>query len=191
MSGKIFTERFCEIKKIKVCTTTAELDFNAYTEPGTYEIYEDMGDGRSRIYFLTVDNSVTGACVKQTRIYCGKVETRQTTTSGTWTAWAAVTGGGSAGASAYDIAVENGFEGSEEEWLVSLKGETGEQGPPGATGATGPQGEPGYSPVRGTDYWTEEDKTEIKSYVDTQLGDIETALDSIIALQNSFIGGGN
>jgi hypothetical protein len=24
----------------------------------------------------------------------------------------------------------------------------------------------GYSPVRGTDYWTEEDKAEIKSYVD-------------------------
>lgn len=28
------------------------------------------------------------------------------------------------------------------------------------------QGEPGKTPQRGTDYWTEADKTEIKSYVD-------------------------
>lgn len=28
------------------------------------------------------------------------------------------------------------------------------------------KGDPGYTPVRGTDYWTEEDKAEIKSYVD-------------------------
>jgi hypothetical protein len=27
-------------------------------------------------------------------------------------------------------------------------------------------GEDGYTPVRGTDYWTEADKAEIKSYVD-------------------------
>lgn len=31
----------------------------------------------------------------------------------------------------------------------------------GAVGPQGPQGEPGYSPVRGVDYWTEEDKEEI------------------------------
>lgn len=30
----------------------------------------------------------------------------------------------------------------------------------------GPQGEPGYTPVRGTDYWTDADKAEIKGYVD-------------------------
>ncbi len=30
----------------------------------------------------------------------------------------------------------------------------------------GKDGEDGYTPVRGTDYWTEEDKAEIKSYVD-------------------------
>ena len=28
------------------------------------------------------------------------------------------------------------------------------------------QGNPGYTPVRGTDYWTEADKAEIKAYVD-------------------------
>ena len=35
---------------------------------------------------------------------------------------------GEEGKSAYQIAVENGFEGTEIEWLASLKGETGEPG---------------------------------------------------------------
>lgn len=35
------------------------------------------------------------------------------------------------GASAYEIAVANGFVGTEEEWLESLKGEQGEPGKPG------------------------------------------------------------
>lgn len=33
--------------------------------------------------------------------------------------------------SAYEIAVKNGFEGTEEEWLKSLKGEKGDKGEPG------------------------------------------------------------
>ena len=37
---------------------------------------------------------------------------------------------GSRGYSAYEIAVQNGFVGTEEEWLESLKGETGEPGTP-------------------------------------------------------------
>lgn len=40
-------------------------------------------------------------------------------------------GGGSDGASAYQIAVANGFEGTEQEWLASLKGEPGSPGSPG------------------------------------------------------------
>ena len=50
---------------------------------------------------------------------------------------------GEPGESAYQIAVNNGYDGSETEWLESLKGETGEQGPKGDTGATGPQGPKG------------------------------------------------
>ncbi len=71
---------------------------------------------------------------------------------------------GADGDSAYEIAVANGFTGTEEEWLASLKGEdgakgdtgpqgpqgekgekgdTGEQGPAGATGETGSQGAKG------------------------------------------------
>lgn len=52
------------------------------------------------------------------------------------------------------------------------QGPKGDKGDKGDTGATGPQGDPGkdgYTPVRGKDYWTEADKAEIKSYVDTAI----------------------
>lgn len=54
------------------------------------------------------------------------------------------------GKSAYEIAVENGFEGTEEEWLESLKGETGSQGP---QGETGPAGANGNTPYIQDGYW--------------------------------------
>ena len=36
----------------------------------------------------------------------------------------------------------------------------------------GKQGTDGYTPVKGTDYWTDEDKAEIQSYIDTQIGGV-------------------
>ncbi len=42
----------------------------------------------------------------------------------------------------------------------------GLQGPQGEKGDTGAMGQDGYTPERGVDYWTDEDKAEIKSYVD-------------------------
>lgn len=56
---------------------------------------------------------------------------------------------GADGASAYEVAVADGFVGTEDEWLASLvgpqgpQGDTGATGPAGADGATGPQGDPG------------------------------------------------
>ena len=49
---------------------------------------------------------------------------------------------GDPGDSAYQIAVEHGFVGTEEEWLASLHGATGATGP---QGPQGPQGEAGVS----------------------------------------------
>lgn len=40
---------------------------------------------------------------------------------------------GMAGKSAYELAVENGYRGTEEEWLASLKGSAGDQGDDGVT----------------------------------------------------------
>ncbi len=45
-----------------------------------------------------------------------------------------------AGKSAYEIAVENGFEGSEQEWLESLKGTNGINGTNGTNGSNGTNG---------------------------------------------------
>lgn len=47
------------------------------------------------------------------------------------------------GLSAYQVAVQHGFEGTEDEWLISLKGEKGETGPKGDKGDTGEKGEKG------------------------------------------------
>lgn len=47
------------------------------------------------------------------------------------------------GLSAYQIAVQHGFEGTEAEWLISLKGEKGETGPKGDKGNTGEKGDTG------------------------------------------------
>ena len=59
--------------------------------------------------------------------------------------------------SAYVIALEHGFIGSEDEWLASLKGEQGEKGADGKT------------PIKGTDYFTAEDKTEFTTEVTESL----------------------
>lgn len=65
-------------------------------------------------------------------------------------------------------------------------GDIGPQGPQGETGPAGPKGADGYTPVKGTDYFTESDMAQVREglatteYVDTKLGDISTALDNIL-----------
>ena len=51
---------------------------------------------------------------------------------------------------AYKVAVQNGFQGTVGEWLASIKGEDGEDG---------------YTPVAGTDYYTEAERDAIVSDV--------------------------
>jgi len=51
------------------------------------------------------------------------------------------TGGrGATGLSAYQIALKYGFQGTEADWLASLQGARGPEGPPGPQGAPGPSG---------------------------------------------------
>lgn len=72
---------------------------------------------------------------------------------------------GQVGKSAYEIAIQNGFIGTEEEWLASLKGDVGEQGPQGPKGDIGEQGpqglqgEQGPQGPKGDAGLTEEEKT--------------------------------
>ena len=53
------------------------------------------------------------------------------------------------GKSAYQLAVEKGFLGTEAEWITSLKGETGPIGPQGIQGEIGPQGLKGETGATG------------------------------------------
>lgn len=55
---------------------------------------------------------------------------------------------GEDGKSAYQLAVEAGYEGSETEWLASLKGKDGKDGKDGTNGVDG------KTPVKGVDYFT-------------------------------------
>ena len=70
---------------------------------------------------------------------------------------------GEDGKSAYQIAVDNGFVGTEAEWLDSLQGADGAPGAdsivPGPEGPEGPQGPPGEdgTPADLTDYFTKEE----------------------------------
>lgn len=63
------------------------------------------------------------------------------------------------------------------------QGIQGVQGPQGQKGETGSQGLAGYTPIKGTDYWTASDiqsiETDLKSYVDEQIGQINSTLDAI------------
>lgn len=51
-------------------------------------------------------------------------------------------------------------------------------------GLTGPPGEPGYTPVLGVDYWTEDDKAAILAYIDQNrltLEDIDARIDEYLS----------
>lgn len=85
------------------------------------------------------------------------------------------------GKSAYELAVENGFKGTEAEWLASLHAEDGKDGKDGYTpvknvdyfdGRDGEDGKDGYTPIKGTDYWTDADKAEIVAEVLANLVDV-------------------
>jgi hypothetical protein len=84
------------------------------------------------------------------------------------------------GRSAYQTAVKNGFDGTEEEWLATLKGEPGytpQKGIDYFDGYTpqkgldyfdGKDGLDGHTPQKGADYWTDADKKEIGDYANAQ-----------------------
>lgn len=56
---------------------------------------------------------------------------------------------GDDGRSAYEVAVQEGFEGTQEEWLASLIGPRGEQGERGPAGERGERGDQGPRGERG------------------------------------------
>lgn len=56
---------------------------------------------------------------------------------------------GKDGASAYELAVQHGFSGTEEQWLASLQGAKGDTGAQGLQGDKGDKGDPGVQGLPG------------------------------------------
>ena len=73
---------------------------------------------------------------------------------------------GEPGASAYELAVANGFEGSEKDWLESLNGKDGYTPKKGVDYI---DGKDGHTPQKGKDYFTEAERTEMVDAVKAQL----------------------
>ena len=98
------------------------------------------------------------------------------------------------GYSAYQVAVMNGFEGSEEAWLLSLngpagpQGKQGPQGEQGPAGATGPAGAAGATPQKGVDYYTEADKEEIVQEVLAQVPEVTATVSGIWSMNKMAYG---
>ena len=88
-------------------------------------------------------------------------------------------GTGSDGKSAYEIAVDNGFEGTEAQWLESLSGVNGADG---------------HTPVKGIDYFTDADIAEIAAAVDLSgyatTAAVNNAIQSAISNIDALIGSG-
>ena len=79
------------------------------------------------------------------------VHVEKHTGSGSYSEWQVNLSGaiGQNGLSAYEVAVANGFEGTELDWLASLEGPEGPQGIQGETGATGSTGATGATGATG------------------------------------------
>ena len=73
---------------------------------------------------------------------------------------------GEDGKSAYQLAVEAGYEGSEADWLASLKGTDGRNG---IDGINGTNGKDGKTPVKGVDYFTTSEINEIEEGADAKV----------------------
>ena len=105
---------------------------------------------------------------------------------------------GDAGISAYQVAVDNGYEGTKSQWLASLHGaDSTEPGPVGYTpikgvdyfdgdkgdkGDKGNTGNAGYTPIKGVDYF---DGTDGENWVNFDGG---TPSDVIVAVESFDFG---
>lgn len=132
-------------REIVIDTTKKTVVVNDGVKAGGFPLAkEDLSNSPA---FVGATASVAGVAGKvpapaagdEDKVLCG---------DGLWRT-ADFSGGGEDGASAYEIAVANGFVGSESAWLLSLqgakgdKGDKGDPGTPGQDGADGVDGQDG------------------------------------------------
>ena len=81
---------------------------------------------------------------------------------------------GEDGKSAYEIWLDEGNQGTERDFLGSLKG---------VDGINGTNGQDGHTPIKGTDYWTNADKAEI---VQNTIQDLQPTLNSNLQTSKDY-----
>lgn len=91
------------------------------------------------------------------------------------------------GKSAYEIAVDNGYPGTEQAWLASLKGEKGDKGDTGAAGAKGEKGDPGKDGTD-VDLTPYAKKTDLISYLPKSGGMMSGDIDMQTSKKEVLIG---
>ena len=94
---------------------------------------------------------------------------------------------GADGKSAYQIAVDSGFDGTEQAWLASLKGEKGDKGDTGAAGAKGEKGDPGKDGTD-VDLTPYAKKTDLISYLPKSGGMMSGDIDMQTSKKEVLIG---
>ncbi len=162
----VFTNGSASVS-VSLSSDTCTIPWEVLTAPG--ELFISVrGIGNSGNYVLCSENKFLG---KVNGSYAsGEVVDAEESTPGVIDSLLAdvaelkAGGGGSGssgsdGKSAYEVAVENGFSGTESQWLASLKGSDGINGTDGRDGADG------YTPIKGTDYFTDADKSELVTAV--------------------------
>jgi hypothetical protein len=97
-------------------------------------------------------------------------------------------GGGVNGLSAYEIAVKNGFKGTEQEWLDSLQGEIPEHINE-KLGSVEMELNIFDNMIQGLDIAVTNILDVDLPSIRRDMGNTETALERIIAIQNEYIGG--
>ena len=75
--------------------------------------------------------------------------------------------------------------------VLAEKGQNGENGTDGHDGVDGQAGQDGHTPVKGTDYWTTQDKQEIVTDVETDLQPTITAIQNTANTAKSIAEGAN
>lgn len=71
---------------------------------------------------------------------------------------------------------------------MERSGDTGASGKDGTNGTNGTNGQDGYTPVRGTDYWTSQDISSIESYCDTYIDGKIGSLNSVVSSIEEVVG---
>lgn len=205
MAENIFVRSFCEAQERLVCTTSAELNFDNYTDVGKYYIYEDTGNGKNKQYIVLVDYSKEG-CKTQTKLCSGNIESR-CHKDDAWTAWKSTTGGASADTSELEqeiakiktsIGDVNAIATPTKREVVSTLNFLYEHCEGNRIELIQMTGRLEML-IGNLDSLETIDKSntvnainELVGNIDslgTQIGNIDTALDNIIAMQNSYIGG--